>query len=240
MGKSGKWWGRKVRQGGRVAINVAKTASAAYSLASGVAALVNSESKYYDTGIGGNVGTSAIIQCLNLIPQDTTETGRNGNSIRVSSLQLRAMFTAALTTPTNGVRIRLMLITEKFLQSATAPAITDILALQTMTSPLNLDSASLRFKILFDKVYTVDLDSRPVAYVRYYKKFVFGGKGRRFGRRRLVYKPSRIGGHFIRFDGTAGTIASTYFGNIYLVMFSDDNTNAPVYDYYARLRFYDN
>ena len=60
MGKSGRWWGRKIRQGVRVGKSVARTAAAAYSLATGVAALVNSEPKYFDTTLTQQVGGSGV------------------------------------------------------------------------------------------------------------------------------------------------------------------------------------
>lgn len=241
MGRSGKWWMRKGKQGLRVGKSVYQTAAAAYSLASGVAALVNSESKYFDTAITTPAGSTAIVTCLNLIAQGIDVGQRIGNTIRVSQLNIRGQFTIAGTAPAFGTRMRIIIFIERESSSAaTPPTYLDLFTTNSLVAPFNILNSAGRYRILYDKFITLDLDSRPTYYLKYFKKFTFGGKrGRRFNRR-LVYKPSRIGGHLIRYDSASGALGSTDTGNLWMMYISDDNTNTPNVECVSRLRYYDN
>lgn len=241
LGRSGGWWKKKGRQGLRVGRGVLATANAAYSLATGIAALVNSESKYFDTAIATPSGSTAVFTCLNLIAQGTDVGQRIGNTIRVSNLNIRGQINAIGTTPSYGTHMRIVLFIDRESASASVPlSYTDLFTTSSLVAPFNILNSAGRFKILYDRFITLDLDSRPNFYIKYFKKFTFGGKGRRFGRRKLVYKPSRIGGHLIRFDSASNTLGSTDTGNIWLMYVSDDNTNTPNVEIVSRIRYYDN
>lgn len=237
--KSSKW-GRRIRTGLRIGKAVYQTAAAAYSLASGVAALVNSESKYLDTSMATPATSTAFVQCLNLIGQGTDYYQRVGNTIRISQLNIRGLFTSVATTPAYGVNIRVVIFIDRESCSGSNPAYTDLFTGSSLIAPYNLLTAASRFKILYDKLFTLDLSTRTSVHFRYFKKFTFGGKKMGPRRRRLVYRPSRIGGHLIRFDGALNTLGATDTGNVYIMWQADQATTYNNVDCISRLRYYDN
>lgn len=92
--KKGRDWPKTLAQVGSVA-------SAAFSIASTVASMVNSEDKYKDTTFNASLSTAASAQVVgNGIPQGTDNTQRVGRQIRLKAFHWRAVFTmnSAATT----------------------------------------------------------------------------------------------------------------------------------------------
>lgn len=243
--KSSKW-GRRIRTGLRVGKSLWQTASAAYSLATGVAALVNSESKWFDTTIGTAAGTTATVTCLNLIAAGTNSQQRIGNTICVSSLYVHGTITAIATTPAYGTHVRMVIFTDRESCNNIAPVYSGsannvLFVGPSLTSNYNILYSASRWKILYDKFITIDLDTKPCFYIRYFKKFLFRGMRRRGPRsRRLVRRPGQVGGHHIRWLSSSNTLADTDTGNIYVMYVSDDNVNSPNVELNCRIRYYDN
>lgn len=171
-----------------------------------------SERKYKDvTQAATTVTTTASV--TNMVPMaaGTSSTTAIGNQFQVKSWLWRASITPNATAGVNYLRV--ILVRDKQ-SSGAAPAIADILESSTnYMSPL-ADKYSDRFKILFDKLYTVDTDANGAQVDKIYRKFNF----------KVVYD-------------SASNLA--YTNGLYLIQISDQATNGPSVAWYSRVRYID-
>lgn len=140
----------------------------------------------------------------------TGESGRIGDKVTLRSWIFRIGVTPNSTAGVNFLRV--LLVRDKQGNNA-APASTDILqSASNYNSPLNNDNGQ-RFKILFDRTYTVDTDANGAQVDKMYRKFKTLAE---FG---------------------ATTIATT--NSLYLLQVSDQVTNGPSVEWYSRVRYTD-
>lgn len=118
------------------------------------------ELKFFDTtaAVTGISGAGSLITSLNLIPQDTTESGRIGRKCTIKSLQWRYNLQIpevdAEMTPQESGRIRLIMYQDKQTNGLAATAI-QILNTADVNSFYNLEEQG-RFRILMDKTVAMN------------------------------------------------------------------------------------
>lgn len=119
----------------------------------------SSELKYLDTvepptavAIAGTLGQAS----LNIIPQDDSESGRNGRKVNIKSMfvKLRLLLPATTVAASTVDRIRIMFIQDKQTNGGSATAATILGGTATIDSFMNLANAS-RFTVLYDKTFTL-------------------------------------------------------------------------------------
>lgn len=207
--------------------NALKVAHQAYNMAKVVAAIVNSEKKYFDTNPSSQIdhGTPYILGLTQMAQGDTNIT-RNGNTIALKSLQatLQLKFDPLIADEV----IRVVIFRDNDNNSGTAPTVSDIYENPDVLSLRNKNTPK-RFTILYDKTYTSNT-SNTMKIINYYKKFPMqkDAKG----------NPTRSVKAY--FDGTAATDSTR--GHIYLYVMGNiptGTTLSSIYGY-TRLRYYDN
>lgn len=155
---------------------------------------------------------------LNGVAQGTTASTRIGRRLVIKSLLVRWLVQLAPTT-TGGSPLRLMVVYDAQSNGA-APAITDILLTDELTSPANL-SNSRRFKILIDEFVPCLGTGGPqsICWTRYMK----------------VNLDQEFN------NGSAGTITDITKGSIYAIAWNGAGfaTLGPQSVFYSRVRFAD-
>lgn len=192
----------------------------AYSMAKKALSLINVEYKYHDVkDIADSIPNTSTIVPLSIIGQGDTSQTRDGDSVRCKRLDLNVRFRINSSATVSTVRVMLVLDLQT---NSSQFALSDLLADTStaaiiMQTPLNLNNRR-RFRVWFDKCYTIDQDMRPEVIIKYHKQ--------------LAMK--------LLFDGTAGTIADCPSKSLHLIYTSDEPTNQPTITYYSRLRYIDN
>lgn len=194
-----------------------KVADMAYKAYKGVRyikSLVNAEVKNLDTtSTGINVSSTGTVISLNSIAQGDSQSNRDGLSILTKYLFGR--IDTGLVAPAVSTFIRIIFFIDKQQQGDTTPSVTDVLQSSTTLSPLNTFQKG-RFKILRDKTVILNPASRTNSNHKFNIKL----------------------GHHIRYNGTSGTDIQK--GGVYMLLLSNEPTNAPVVAYNLRLTYYDN
>lgn len=213
--------------------SIASMASTAFSIAKGVAALVNTEKKFYEVqATPTGVNTTAAINCITGMATGLTSQTRNGNSIKATTLSVRGDLNWSAYTA-GGARVRLMIIRDLQNNNGTAPNIQQIL--QASDTPQRLMQAYVnlnfgkRFSVLYDKVFT-QTDTHKDTHVDWFYKFAKTST-------QLQNVSGKTDPH-ISFVGNNAT--DTDAGHVYIVLMGDQTTNLPTFSYMTRLRFIDN
>ncbi len=219
---------------------VAGAAFTALKVATGLAALINTEFKFIDhtvTAAALDVAAETLfIHGLAQNAQGTDEQLRIGNSILPKSLSIRMAFSG---NPSGGTdqTIRYMILIDRD-QDGTPPTIAQIIQLTgVQESYMNMDNKR-RFRVLVDSTLMVGNASTTTNYPRIKNR----SHTFRFN------KPQRISGHMhkrkkwyhILYSASSAANASMDNGQIYLVAWSNETTNSPTCKFQSRLRFIDN
>lgn len=206
-----------------------KNANSAMSVASkalaiGIATkkLLNVETKYVDAyGAQTPSFGSPSIVCCNAIAQGDGGSTRDGDQVKVRSVQGRMLFRNDTANP---VMARYMLVLDKQGDSAN-PTLAEILegsttAIQSLVSPLNMDN-KMRFKVLLDKEVILQPNNQAGLWkeVKFYKQFKDGVR--------------------TRYSGTGAAATDISSNPIYLICWNNTSTGVP-YDNYIRTRYVDN
>lgn len=179
--------------------------------------LVNSEMLHVITKGAATYNWVGGVALLSSIAQNDTDSGRTGNSVLGRNLLVR--FNAFRNTSATDVTMITVIIFMDTQQIAdTTPALTDILEeTATFYVPMSniKDASSGRFKIL--KRWYITLDSTHTSTHReaYFK----------------IYE-------HLRWNGTANT--DTQKNHFYIGIVSDEETNSPQVNHYARFGYHDN
>lgn len=210
----------------KIAGTVASTAIKAYQIASKVAALVNTEKKYYDVAISKSGDTAAQVICLTGMAQGDTESTRVGDSIMPKSLQAKLKLMFDTTNPSENVRV--VIVKDKDNNVGTPPGYTQV---YQMTAPYTLRSMDYpkRFKVLYDKIFTCNT-TKPVVNIDWYYKY----------KMMKDFKGNYTRGDHITFTGQLDT--DTARSHVYLMLISShaDGASALSLSGYTRLRYIDN
>lgn len=171
------------------------------------------EWKYADIiTTGTTITTTATITNLIPLAQGSSDDDRQGDKVTWRSLFHRMSVTPNATAGVNFLRV--MIIQDKQ-NNGTAPTAAQIFQTSTnYLSPLN-DDFGKRFKVLFDRTYTVDTDANGAQVDKIYRKL------------RIVTE----------YAGAGSVVPNT--NGIYLVQLSDQATNGPTTSTYTRLRYID-
>lgn len=214
-----------LKKGAQMAIaNPAATmsiATKALSMAKFLASVINVEHKFKDTVFPrAAVYSTPSVSFISGLAQGDTQNNRNGDSVKLSSVNLRGLITVGSSAVTRNVRI--MLINEKVSDGA-VPTLSDVLdnsTLPNVYARYNPDNAGTRFKILFDKRYIVTPTTNAVKF--------------------NVYRKLQ---HHLKFTGTTANQADASTGHLYVLICSDDNgvdTNTPEVEWNSCIRYIDN
>lgn len=176
--------------------------------------LVNSEVHKVDTSSSTTVSSTGTVIDLSAVANGDSSNTRTGLSIfaRYMKLNLHLIVNASAT----ATAVKCMVIVDSQNASDTAPAVTDVLTSASVLSNLNNGQAP-RFKVLFSKVYTLDL---------------LGSGSQQFD---SIERKFRI---HVKYNGSATTDIET--NGFYLLMVSNEATNTPTVYYNCRFGFHDN
>lgn len=178
--------------------------------------LVNTEYKYIDTGDSGSFSTTPTVTLLNGCAQGTTAITRNGQSIRITSLNFNFYSTIHASAATSTMA-RILVVLDSQPNGAAMTA-QQLLVTANTVSPMLLGNAR-RFRVLMDKRFALSINGTEIFQShKYFKMDV----------------------HTTFNTGSAGTIADIQTNSLYLIQISDQATNVPQMTWTARVRFIDN
>jgi len=198
-----------------------QVAAKALSMAKFLASLINVEHKFKDTVFPrAAVYSTPSVSFISGIAQGDTQSNRNGDSVKLSSVNVRGLITVGSSATTRNVRI--MLINEK-VSDGNVPTLSDILdnsTLPNVYARYNPDTAGSRFKVLYDKRFIVTPTTNAVKF--------------------NVYRKLK---HHLKFTGTSANQTDASTGHLYILVVSDDNavdTNTPEVEWNSCIRYIDN
>lgn len=169
------------------------------------------ELKYKDTTASGTtITTTGTIVRLDNISDDASDTGRIGDKITARSIQMRLAITPNATAGSNFLRVILFL--DKQPNGSTATTSLLLEAPTNYNSPLYL-AYGKRFKVLFDRTYTVDTDATGSQVDKLFRKL-----------------------RYVAEFNDSGNVSTNQLNVLFL---SDQATNGPSISYYFRLRWID-
>lgn len=187
----------------------------ALKVANFVRTLVNVEKKFFDINATAltTMSNTGAVYAMTGVPQGDAYNQREGNSFKLVSQFFRIQ---AYLNPGNvgGENVRFMVVSDNEDQGS-IPAVTDILEVPNVISPLNHTNGT-RFKVWYDKMYTMTQEGREVVDFKMFKKCQ----------------------HHVKFSGPGG--GNTREGNLYLLAICNSSTNFPSFSWYNRVRFIDN
>lgn len=175
--------------------------------------LVNSEMLHNQSTGNTLVPNTGTMTLLNGMAQNDTSSGRTGNSILMRNVFIRLCFTQNASATSTIYRVMLVLDSQQI--GDTNPTIPDILETVNPIAPLSTASAG-RFKVLKNYFFTTDDDKGQTKIINFYKDFRF----------------------HTRYNGTANSDIQK--NGLYLVMLTDQPTNAPRVDFTWKVGYHDN
>lgn len=182
------------------------------------------EMKYHTAGAGNQTvtATTGWVQGLNIIAQGDGVDQRNGLKITPVRLNLKMHFKVNSSATAYQV-IRWMVICDKHngtISNGADPILANVMAGNVMAlQVLNLVNVK-RYKIL--------AAGRCMLWKTYDRQEKIVSK---------VINLRKIGNIGFRNDGSS--VTSTGPNSLSLMIFTNESTNQPTFDYYSRLRFYD-
>lgn len=208
----------KVKKGTSTFDKVMSVASTALKVANFVRGIVNAEFKYADLNlVPTNVDFNGITGNFHNIVQGTTSQTRNGDTIKLSSLQIRGTLQSA-STATGPVFVRFILV-QGIKEQGAAPVLDNILTTVGTAAVIN----SLRevnpesnYKVLMDKTFRMNIgtDNQNKAI-------------------EIYIRPK----HHIKYN--TGTVNAAS-GGLYYFFVSNVSANLPSVQFQSRIRFIDN
>ena len=214
-----------LHKGIRYTKNAINIASKAYTMAKAIAAVVNSEKKYFDVApAAASVGTTGWLTCLSYVPQGDTNVTRNGQSIALKSVLFKPVIH---WNATGDQSLRLIIFRDNDNEETIAPTIGQLLETSNFLSPRNMDNPK-RFTVLYDKIFTRDTTVGYKYPKGLYKQF-FNKKD---------YRGNPTIAQHITWTGANGT--DTARGHLYFLAIGNQDNNLPSVALYSRIRFYDN
>ncbi len=196
------------------------TAFKALQIALATKRLLNVEKKWHDVD-GFNINASqsgTIIQLTNVAQGDTSQT-RDGDQLKILSLQLKLF--GVRDSVANASLMRVMIVQDSQTNGAIY-ALSDLLedasVSNNMLSPANLDN-KYRFKIWYDRLHPmIESASNAIKVInKFFNKAVK-----------------------IRFDNESAVISSLTSNSLSLVVICRQSTNVPTFTHWCRIRYVDN
>lgn len=204
---------KSITRGVSTAAKVAETAAKAYSIASGVARLVNAEMKLYEVSGSTNPAIAGITPVkLSHPSQGDGYLNRDGDSIKLQKL----LFNWKANINASATRSMLRIIIFRARQErGTDPTQTQLMGSAT-PNPLDFRDWQYRkgFVVLYDRLLLLDPEHEA----------------------EVSRKTIKLRGH-VEFEAASQAASD---GGIYLVAFSDEATNTPGFNFRSRCFFTDN
>ena len=157
---------------GKMVVDDAKKALA---MVRHVRGMLNTEFKNHDVAVTatGIVDGSGTITQLTNIPQGsggTTTEQRDGANVKITSIYIKLL--AIMSASGTNSSFRLMLVEDRQTNQAiyaTADLLTTVVNVSGLVSTYNLQN-QFRFKVLYDKVHTIDINGKGTKFIKIYKK----------------------------------------------------------------------
>jgi len=170
----------------------------------------------HDVSDATAVSATAELIRLSGVAVGDDSTARTGRSILAKTLQIRARFLINASATTSQLRLIIGIDNQPNTTIATAAEILDDTG-NAITSMRERDTDRGRFKILVDKVMSVNINGNRTAL---FNRFI------------------HLGNHHITFDGTAADNDAK--GKLFWFCVSNESTNTVTKVMSTRLKFYDN
>lgn len=168
------------------------------------------EKKFFDVSAAATVILSTGTVTSLFVPNPGTSVNAMiGDNCRVKSWFWRA---SILPNAVAGVNFLRILLVKDRQPNGVTPAVADILTTVSYISPL-LDFNAERFKVIFDRMYTMDNDANGSQVDKIYRR--------------------------LNFKYTANVAAAPNTNGLYLVQLSNQAANGPTTEWYSRVRFTD-
>ncbi len=181
--------------------------------------LINVEHKYLDAGATSNPSQAGTAAALNLIAQGDSVNQRDGDAVKMQSLDFACLVFAGGAYAS----VRIMIVKDQENAGATIAG-SDVLqnaggGFASITFPNFINSPNIqsRFSILLDQVVVVDT-YHPLEVVRFKSTHDV----------HLYYRD------------TAATVASLASGALFVLLLTDVSANVPTVVWNSRIRFTDN
>jgi len=182
-----------------------------------VKSMLNVEKKYIDTLVNSqDMDTTGAIQLLNGCTQGTSGTTRNGQSIKMCSIEMRGIIALDPDTVVGSIcKVAIVLDTQP---NAGAPTIANIWS-SAFPTALRLIGTGKRFRILYSKCRALSINGNEVLYFKWFKKLKI---------------------HTRYNTGNVGDITDITTNSLYLIYSSTDTTDPSLLTVNIRVRFIDN
>jgi len=173
------------------------------------------EKKAIDFAGNTTVGTTASALHFTAIAQGTTQNQRIGNSVYMSGMAINFYWFIAPAAITTRIRFVIFRDTQTVSDNVTF-GWTTLMDNSSIMAMVNRGSFRNRFKIMYDKTETLNASDN-------------------YGNNHMkIYLPIK---KTIEYNGTANTDIQK--NGIYGLVISDDNTDQPAFNYYARMYYHD-
>lgn len=180
--------------------------------------LINVEFKWFDTHLSSTVSSTGTWQLLNGIGQGDTATLRDGNQIRIKSVECKLQFKLNASATTSTIRTFLVLDMDP---DGATPVIADLLDTaigSAIVAPRTMSNRR-RFLILKEKTFNLSDAGNKVSCPK------------------TLYKKLDIK---TLYDGSNSTIAGIKEHALFMVYVSDSSVNNPAIEAHHRIRYIDN
>lgn len=176
--------------------------------------IINSELKRFDS-INDFTPSSTLpyFYCLNQIAQGTDVSNRDGNSILAKYITVN--YSTIINPSATATIVRVICFVDTESISGTTPTLATLLNGTTTNAQLNVDYTN-RYTILFDDKINLSNTGEKLQSIKHYKPLNF----------------------HIKF--TSDSTDSWSKNSVWLLMYSNEDTNTPTLDLNARMAFYDN
>lgn len=202
---------------GRFMSNAGKTAATALTalkIAKTVKDMVNVEYKYKDFNADTTIDNTWDIGMINIVPQDDTATGRDGDSIRMKSVQIEG--TATINPSATTTQVTFAIVQWKNPNSSNLTAL-NVFANNGFNSLRNAQKMS-DYRILYKKKLALSINGTRSINFKMYKKINLQSK----------------------WTGTTGSYTECMKNGLWVLIISSEATNTPTVEYEGRIRYIDN
>ncbi len=178
---------------------------------------LNPELKSHDVANQDTItdGAGKILNLSNIV-QGLDSVNRIGRSIKVKEFSFNAVLTQ--NSSATNTQVRIIIIADQQQEGSNDPSWLEVCVAVAPTSLLNVTSTRKRFKILYDRLFTLSIANVTMIPFRFKKKM----------------------SHVIQYTGTTAADASNGKGSLYLMAISNEVTNDPTLDISTRILYLDN
>ena len=141
---------------------------------------------------------------------------RNGRKIKAQSIFLNGQ--VKINSSASETTMRVIIFWDKDSDGETATASELLQDGGDLQSPLNYANAGSRFKVIYDRNFSLSSNGPQIKNVYCYRRLY----------------------HHITYLGTGSTSGNNGTGTLFMLLMSNEPTNTPTFNYWARFRYTDN